>query len=143
MPVIHCEQQSSLSKTDSLSLNQSGAFSKLLLRTQQMRVTAQNLVDRGSPSTNKKLLNALELIDRAAGPKTIVINPSTLGLKVMQQSLAGNIDHVNIAEVKRSAAFSTPLDLGLLLLNSCPWIPPWLACKQHMRQSKRSLQMHL
>ena len=44
MSVIHCELQSSLSKTDSLSLNQSGAFSKLLLRTQQMRATAQNLL---------------------------------------------------------------------------------------------------
>ena len=40
-PAIYCEQQSSLSKTDSLSLNQSGAFSKLLLRTQQIIVTAQ------------------------------------------------------------------------------------------------------
>ena len=97
MPVIHCEQQSSLSKTDSLSLNQSGAFSKLLLRTQQMRVTAQNLVDRDLPRTNKNLLNALELIDRATGPKKIVINSSTLGSKVMSQNLAGNIDHVKIA----------------------------------------------
>ena len=116
MPVIHCEQQSSLSKTDSLSLNQSGAFSKLLLRTQQMRVTAQNLVDRDLSRTNKNLLNALELIDRATGPKTIVINPSTLGSKVMQQSLAGNIDHVKIAAENRSAAFSTPLNLGLLTM---------------------------
>ena len=114
MPVIHCEQQSSLSKTDSLSLNQSGAFSKLMLRTQQMRVTAQNLVDRDLSRTNKNLLNALELIDRATGPKTIVINPSTLGSKVMQQSLAGNINHVKIAAENHSAAFSTPLDLGLL-----------------------------
>ena len=65
MPATYCEQQSSLSKTDSLSLNQSGAFSKLLLRTQQMRVTAQNLVDRDLSRTNKNLLNALELIDRA------------------------------------------------------------------------------
>ena len=114
MPVIHCEQQSSLSKTDSLSLNQSGAFSKLLLRTQQMRVTAQNLVDRDLPRTNKNLLNALELIDRATGPKTVVINSSTLGSKVMSQNLAGNIDHVKIAAENRSAAFSTPLNLGLL-----------------------------
>ena len=114
MSVIHCELQSSLNKTDSLSLNQSGAFSKLLLRTQQMRVTAQNLANRDSPKTNKKLLNALELIDRATGPKTIVINPSTLGSKVMQQSLAGNINHVKIAAENHSAAFSTPLDLGLL-----------------------------
>ncbi len=116
MSVIHCELQNSPRKADSLSLNQSGAFSKLLLRTQQMRATAINLVDRGSQSTNKKLLNALELIDRAAGPKTIVINPSTLGSKVIQQSLAGNIDHVKIAVENRSAAFSTPLDLGLLTL---------------------------
>ena len=114
MPVIHCEQQSSLSKTYSLSLNQSGAFSKLLLRTQQMRVTAQNLVDRDLPEINKNLLNALELIDRATGPKTIVINSSTLGSKVMSQNLAGNIDHVKIAAENRSAAFSTPLNLGLL-----------------------------
>jgi hypothetical protein len=116
MSVLHCELQNSPRKADSLSLNQSGAFSKLLLRTQQMRVTAQNLVDRGSPSTNKKLLNALELIDRAAGPKTIVIHPSTLSSKVIQQSLAGNIDHVKIAAENRSAAFSTPLDLGLLTM---------------------------
>ena len=116
MSVLHCELQNSPRKVDSLPLNQSGAFPKLLLRTQQMRVTAQNLVDRGSPSTNKKLLNALELIDRAAGPKTIVINPSTLGSKVIQQSLAGNIDHVKIAAENRSAAFSTPLDLGLLTM---------------------------
>ena len=118
MPVIHCEQQSSLSKTDSLSLNQSGAFSKLLLRTQQMRVTAQNLVDRDLPKTNKNLLNALELIDRATGPKTIVINSSTLGSKVMSQNLAGNIDHVKIAAENRSAAFSTPLNLGLLTMKN-------------------------
>ena len=116
MSVLHCELQNSPRKVDSLSLNQSGAFPKLLLRTQQMRVTAQNLVDRGSPSTNKKLLNALELIDRTAGPKTIVIHPSTLGSKVIQQSLAGNIDHVKIAAENRSAAFSTPLDLGLLTM---------------------------
>ena len=116
MPVIHCEQQSSLSKTDSLSLNQSGAFSKLMLRTQQMRVTAQNLVDRDLSKTNKNLLNALELIDRAAGPKTIVINSSTLGSKVMPQNLTDNIDHVKIAAENRSAAFSTPLNLGLLTM---------------------------
>ena len=116
MSVIHCELQSSLSKTNSLSLNQPGAFSKLLLRTQQMRVTAQNLANQDSPGTNKKLLNALEFIDRATGPKTIVINPSALGSKVMQQSLAGNIDHVKIAAENRSAAFSTPLDLGLLTM---------------------------
>ena len=116
MSVIHCELQSSLSKTNSLSLNQPGAFSKLLLRTQQMRATAQNLANQDSPGTNKKLLNALELIDRATGPKTIVINPSTLGSKVMQQSLANNIDHVKIAAENRSAAFSTPLDLGLLTM---------------------------
>ena len=116
MSVIHCELQSSLSKTNSLSLNKHGAFSKLLLRTQQMRATAQNLANQDSPGTNKKLLNALELIDRATGPKTIVINPSTLGSKVMQQSLSGNIDHVKIAAENRSAAFSTPLDLGLLTM---------------------------
>ena len=116
MPVIHCEQQSSLSKTDSLSLNQSGAFSKLLLRTQQMRVTAQNLVDRDLSRTNKNLLNALELIDRATGPKTIVINSPTLGSKVMPQNFTGNIDHVKIAAENRSAAFSTPLNLGLLTM---------------------------
>ena len=116
MSVIHCELQNSLQKADSLSLNQSGAFSKLLLRTQQMRATAQNLVDRGSPSTNRNLLNALELIDQAAGPKTIVINPTTLSSKVVQQSLAGNIDHVKIAAENHSAAFSTPLDLGLLTM---------------------------
>ena len=116
MSVIHCEQQSSLSKTDSLSLNQSGAFSKLMLRTQQMRVTAQNLVDRDLSKTNKNLLNALELIDRAAGPKTIVINSSTLGSKVMPQNLTDNIDHVKIAAENRSAAFSTPLNLGLLTM---------------------------
>ena len=116
MPVIHCEQQSSLSKTDSLSLNQSGAFSKLLLRTQQMRVTAQNLVDRDLLRTNKNLLNALELIDRATGPKMIVINSSALGSKVMLQNLTDNIDHVKIAAENRSAAFSTPLNLGLLTI---------------------------
>ncbi|MEL0329512.1 MAG: hypothetical protein VXB74_12755 [Deltaproteobacteria bacterium] len=116
MSVIHCELQSSLSKTNSLSLNQPGAFSKLLLRTQQMRATAQNLANQDSPGTNKKLLNALELIDRATGPKSILINPSTLGSKVMQQSLSGNIDHVKIAAENRSAAFSTPLDLGLLTM---------------------------
>ena len=116
MSVIHCELQSSLSKTDSLSLNQSGAFSKLLLRTQQMRATAQNLANRDSPKTNKKLLNALELIDRATGPKTIVINSPTLGSKVMPQNFTGNIDHVKIAAENRSAAFSTPLNLGLLTM---------------------------
>ena len=116
MPVIHCEQQSSLSKTDSLSLNQSGAFSKLMLRTQQMRVTAQNLVDGDLSRTNENLLNALELIDRATGPKTIVINSSTLGSKVMPQNLTDNIDHVKIAAENRSAAFSTPLNLGLLTM---------------------------
>ncbi len=116
MSVIHCELQSSLNKTDSLSLNQSGAFSKLLLRTQQMRSTAQNLVNRDSPRTNKKLLNALELIDRATGPKTIVINSPTLGSKVMPQNFTGNIDHVKIAAENRSAAFSTPLNLGLLTM---------------------------
>lgn len=116
MPVIHCGQQSSLSGTDSLSLNQSGAFSKLMLRTQQMRVTAQNLVDRDLSKTNKNLLNALELIDRATGPTTIVINSSTLGSKVMPQNLTDNIDHVKIAAENRSAAFSTPLNLGLLTM---------------------------
>ena len=116
MSAMHCELQNSIREADSLSLNQSRAFSELLLRTQQMRATAQNLVDRGSPSTNKKLLNVLELIDRAAGPKTIVIHPSTLSSKVMQRSLEGNIDHVKIAAENRSAAFSTPLDLGLLTL---------------------------
>ena len=116
MPVIHCEQQSSLSKTDSLSLNQSGAFSKLMLKTQQMRVTAQNLVDRDLSKTNKNLLNALELVDRATGPKMIVINSSTLGSKVMLQNLTDNIDHVKIAAENRSAAFSTPLNLGLLTM---------------------------
>ena len=116
MQVIQCEQQSSLSGTDSLSLNQSGAFSKLMLRTQQMRVTAQNLVDRDLSKTNKNLLNALELIDRATGPKTIVINSSTLGSKVMPQNLTDNIDHVKIAAENRSAAFSTPLNLGLLTM---------------------------
>ena len=116
MSVIHCELQSSLNKTDSLSLNQSGAFSKLLLRTHQMRATAQNLINRDSPRTNKKLLNALELIDRATGPKTIVINSSTLGSKVMPQNFTGNIDHVKIAAENRSAAFSTPLNLGLLTM---------------------------
>ena len=116
MSAMHCELQNSIREADSLSLNQSGAFSKLLLRTQQMRATAQNLVDRGSPSTNKKLLNALELINRAAGPKTIVIHPSTLGSKVMQHSLEDNIDHVKIAAENHSAAFSTPLDLGLLTM---------------------------
>ncbi len=73
MSAMHCELQNSIREANSLSLNQSGAFSKLLLRTQQMRATAQNLVDRGSPSTNKKLLNALELIDRAAGPKQLLL----------------------------------------------------------------------
>ena len=116
MSVIYCEQQSSLSKTDSLSLNQSGAFSKLMLRTQQMRVTAQNLVDGDLSRINKNLLNALELIDRATGPKTIVINSSTLGSKVMPQNLTDNIDHVKIAAENRSAAFSTPLNLGLLTM---------------------------
>ena len=116
MSVLHCQLQNSLHKTNSLSLNQSGAFSKLLMRTQQMRAIAQNLVDRDSPSTNKKLLNALDLIDRTAGPKTIVINPSTLGSKVMQQSLAGKIDHVKIAAENHNAAFSAPLALGLLTM---------------------------
>ena len=116
MSVIHCELQSSLSKTDSLSLNQSGAFSKLLLRTEQMRATAQNSVNLDSPRTNNNLLNALELIDRATGPKTIVINSSTLGSKVMPQNFKGNIDHVKIAAENRSAAFSTPLNLGLLTM---------------------------
>ena len=116
MSVIYCEQQSSLSKTDSLSLNQSGAFSKLMLRTQQMRVTAQNLVDGDLSRINKNLLNALELIDRATGPKTIVINSSTLGSKVIPQNLTDNIDHVKIAAENRSAAFSTPLNLGLLTM---------------------------
>ena len=115
MSVIHFVQ-SGFSKRDSLPLNQSGAFSKLLLRTQQMRVTAQNLVNQDSLRTNQKLLNALELIDRATGPKTILINPSTLGSKVIQQNLSGNIDHVKIAAENRSAAFSTPLDLGLLTM---------------------------
>jgi hypothetical protein len=81
-----------------------------------MRASAQSLVNQDLPNTNEKLLNALELIDRTAGPKTIVINPSTLGSKVMQQSLAGNIDHVKIAAENHSAAFSTPLDLGLLTM---------------------------
>ena len=116
MPIIHCEQQSSLSKSDSLSLNQSGAFSKLLLRTQQMRVTAQNLVDRDLSRTNKNLLNALELIDRATGPKTIVINSPKLGSKVMPQNFTGHIDHVKIAAENHSAAFSTPLGLELLTM---------------------------
>ncbi|MDG2198292.1 MAG: hypothetical protein P8O70_15730 [SAR324 cluster bacterium] len=116
MSVIHCQLQNSLHKTDSLSLNPSGALPKLLLRTQQMRAIAQNLADRDSSNTNKKLMNALDLIDRTAGPKTIVINPSTLGSKVMQQSLEGNIDHVKIAAENHSAAFSTPLDLGLLTM---------------------------
>ena len=114
MSVIHSELQSSLNISDAQSLKQSGAFSNLKQRTRQMRATAQNLANRDSPRTNKKLLNALELIDRATGPKTIVINPSTLGSKVMQQSLAGNINHVKIAAENHSAAFSTPLDLGLL-----------------------------
>ena len=116
MSVIHCELQNSLRKTDSMSLNQSGAFSKLLQRTRRMRASAQNLVDRDLSNTNKKLLNALELIDQTAGPKTIVINSSTLGSKVMQQSLACNVDHVKIAAENHSAAFSTPLDLELLTM---------------------------
>ena len=116
MSLIHCELKNSLRKTDSLSLTQSGAFPKLLKRTLQMRASAQSLVNQDSVNTNQKLFNALELIDRTAGPKTIVINPSTLGSKVMQQSLAGNIDHVKIAAENHSAAFSTPLDLGLLTM---------------------------
>ncbi len=116
MSLIHCELKNSLRKTDSLSLTQSGAFPKLLKRTLQMRALAQSLVNQDLPNTNEKLLNALELIDRTAGPKTIVIHPSTLGSKVMQQSLAGNIDHVKIAAENHSAAFSTPLDLGLLTM---------------------------
>ena len=116
MSLIHCELKNSLRKTDSLSLTQSGAFPKLLKRTLQMRASAQSLVNQDLPNTNEKLINALELIDRTAGPKTIVINPSTLGSKVMQQSLAGNIDHVKIAAENHSAAFSTPLDLGLLTM---------------------------
>ena len=116
MSLIHCELKNSLRKTDSLSLTQSGAFPKLLKRTLLMRASAQSLVNQDSPNTNEKLFNALELIDRTAGPKTIVINPSTLGSKVMQQSLAGNIDHVKIAAENHSAAFSTPLDLGLLTM---------------------------
>ena len=116
MSVIHCELQNSLRKTDSMSLNQSGAFSKLLQRTRRMRASAQNLVDRDLSNTNKKLLNALELIDQTVGPKTIVINSSTLGSKVMQQSLACNVDHVKIAAENHSAAFSTPLGLELLTM---------------------------
>ena len=116
MSVIHCELQNSLRKTDSMSLNQSGAFSKLLQRTRRMRASAQNLVDRDLSNTNKKLLNALELIDQTAGPKTIVINSPTLGSKVMQQSLACNVDHVKIAAENRNAAYSTPLGLELLTM---------------------------
>ena len=116
MSVIHCELQNSLRKTDSMSLNQAGAFSKLLQRTRRMRASAQNLVDRDLSNTNKKLLNALELIDQTAGPKTILINSSTLGSKVMQQSLACNVDHVKIAAENHSAAFSTPLGLELLTM---------------------------
>ena len=116
MSLIHCELKNSLRKTDSLSLTQSGAFPKLLKRTLQMRASAQSLVNQDLPNTNEKLLNALELIDRTAGPKTIVINPSTLGSKVMQQSLAGKIDHVKIAAENHNAAFSAPLDLGLLTM---------------------------
>ena len=116
MSVIHCEFQNSLRETDSMSLNQSGAFSKLLQRTRRMRTSAQNLVEQDLSSTNKKLLNALELIDQTAGPKTIVINSSTLGSKVMQQSLACNVDHVKIAAENHSAAFSTPLGLELLTM---------------------------
>ena len=116
MSVIHCELQNKLRKTDSMSLNQAGAFSKLLQRTRRMRASAQNLVDRDLSNTNKKLLNALELIDQTAGPKTIVINSSTLGSKVMQQSLACNVDHVKIAAENHSAAFSTPLGLELLTM---------------------------
>ena len=116
MSLIHCELKNSLRKTDSLSLTQSGAFPKLLKRTLQMRASAQSLVNQDLPNTNEKLLNALELIDRTAGPKTIVINPSTLGSKVMQQSLAGNIDHVKIAAENHSAAFSTTLGLELLAM---------------------------
>ena len=116
MSVIHCELQNSLRKTDSMSLNQAGAFSKLLQRTRRMRASAQNLVDRDLSNTNKKLLNALELIDQTAGPKTIVINSSTLGSKVMQQSLACNVDHVKIAAENHSAAYSTPLGLELLTM---------------------------
>lgn len=116
MSVIHCELQNSLRKTDSMSLNQSGAFSKLLQRTRRMRASAQNLVDRDLSNTNEKLLNALELIDQTAGPKTIVINSSTLGSKVMQQSLACNVDHVKIAAENHSAAFSTSLGLELLTM---------------------------
>ena len=116
MSVIHFEFQNSLRETDSMSLNQSGAFSKLLQRTRRMRASAQNLVDRDLSITNKKLLNALELIDQSAGPKTIVINSSTLGSKVMQQSLACNVDHVKIAAENHSGAFSTPLGLELLTM---------------------------
>ena len=116
MSVIHCEFQNSLRETDSMSLNQSGAFSKLLQRTRRMRASAQNLVDRDLSNTNKKLLNALELIDQTAGPKTIVINSSTLGSKVMQQSLAYNVDHVKIAAENHSAACSTTLGLELLTM---------------------------
>ena len=81
-----------------------------------MRASAQNLVDRDLSNTNKKLLNALELIDQTAGPKTIVINSSTLGSKVMQQSLACNVDHVKIAAENHSAACSTTLGLELLTM---------------------------
>ena len=56
------------------------------------------------------------MIDRATGPKTIVINSSTLVSKVMPQGFTGNIDHVKIAAENRSAAFSTPLNLGLLTM---------------------------
>ena len=116
MSVIHYELQNILRKTDSMSLNQSGAFSKLLQRTRRMRASAQNLVDRDLSNTNKKLLNALKLIDQTAGPKTIVINSSTFGSKVMQQSLACNVDHVKIAAENHSAACSTPLGLELLTM---------------------------
>jgi hypothetical protein len=116
MSLTHCELQNGLHKTDSLSLTQSGAFPKLLKKTLQMRASAQSLVNQDSVNTNQKLFNALELIDRTVGPKTIVINSSTLGSKVMQQSLAVNIDHVKIAAENHSAAFSTTLGLELLTM---------------------------
>ena len=116
MSEIHCELQNSFRKTDSLSSSKPGAFSKLLQKTREMRASAQNLVDRDLLNTNKKLLNALDLIDQTAGPETIMIDSSALGSKVMQQSLACNIDHVKIAAENHSAAFSTSLGLELLTM---------------------------
>jgi hypothetical protein len=114
MSVIHYKLENNLQIQNTASLDQSGAFLNLLRKTRQMRALAQSDAEKKVSGVNKKLLNALDLIDQAAGPKTVLVNPPLLGSKVMQRSLAGNIDHVKIAAENHSAAFSTPVNLGKL-----------------------------